>query len=92
VASKLFLLVMLDSKKSSNCDYISHYRLLMQIPNFECINSSRLGVFVGKKSDSSPSATVIVVPTVVPIVVLICMCVCFFYLRVRKKGRKLKVS
>ncbi|XP_059436913.1 cysteine-rich receptor-like protein kinase 44 [Corylus avellana] len=62
----------------------------MKILNFECINSSRLWVFVGKKSDSSPSAIAIVVPTVVPIVVLICICVCFFYLRVRKKGEKVE--
>jgi hypothetical protein len=83
---------LMDSKSTSNCDYISQYRLLMQIPNLECINQSRVLVFAGKKSNSSPSAIVIVVPIVVSAVLIICIGACCFYLRVRRQKRKLKVS
>jgi hypothetical protein len=81
---------LMDSKSTSNCDYISQYRLLMQIPNLECINQSRVLVFAGKKSNSSPSAIVIVVPIVVSAVLIICIGACCFYLRVRKAEKKVE--
>jgi len=62
----------------------------MQIPNLECINQSRVLVFAGKKSNSSPSAIVIVVPIVVSAVLIICIGACCFYLRVRKAEKKVE--
>jgi hypothetical protein len=47
-------------------------------------------VFAGKKSNSSPSAIVIAVPTVVSAVLIICIGICYFYLRVRKAGKKVE--
>ncbi|XP_062162252.1 cysteine-rich receptor-like protein kinase 44 isoform X2 [Alnus glutinosa] len=44
----------------------------------------------GKKSNSSPSAIVIVVPTVISAVLIICIGICYFYLRVRKEGKKVE--
>jgi hypothetical protein len=53
-------------------------------------NKSRVLVFAGKKSNSSPSAIVIVVPIVVSAVLIICIGLCYFYLRVRKEGKKVE--
>jgi hypothetical protein len=47
-------------------------------------------VFAGKKSNPSPSAIVIVVPTVVSVVLIICIGICYFYLGVRKAWKKVE--
>jgi hypothetical protein len=49
-------------------------------------------VFAGKKSNKSPSAIAIVVPTVVSVVLIICIgiYICFFYSTVRKAREKVE--